>query len=236
MAQPNLGRAFVIPMASWPLQFWTLSHAKGFYLMSIQDSANSTISEQEISIHRRVVVSLFLITFFLIFILSVILLYTDIKGDGITILPVVVFAGVLGGFVSALRRIYKNFDVFPIRYYQGLFKGFDFYVVFYSAIPALVGAICAALLYVAFTSGIVSGTLFPEFNMDAEGSRQIAAGNEVKFSMYLSHFCPKGMSDYGKAIVWGFIAGFSEALVPNLMQSLSTHMTSNIKLNDGHSR
>ena len=38
----------------------------------------------------------------------------------------------------------------------------------------------------------------------------------------MRNYVPKGPPDYGKALVWAFVAGFSERLVPDLLQGLVT--------------
>lgn len=64
-------------------------------------------SSDEIDIHRAIVLWLFLATFALTMLVAIVLIIQNFTDQEIlTILPVVILAGVLGSFVSALNRIY----------------------------------------------------------------------------------------------------------------------------------
>jgi hypothetical protein len=133
--------------------------------------------------------------------------------DKITILPVVAISGTLGAFVSALRRLYSFQDIFPVSRYSGLLKNSNLYVVAYSSIPPLVGFIAATVLYIVFASEILKGAMFPTFTCEIDKCEH--------FLDFLRHWRPAQPTDYAKAIVWGFIAGFSERFVPDILNRLS---------------
>jgi hypothetical protein len=72
------------------------------------------------------------------------------------------------------------------------------------------------MIYLVFAAGLLKGDLFPEFtcmpNKDSCND----------FQGFLTHWAPNGAPANAKAIVWGFIAGFSERFVPNILNRLAT--------------
>lgn len=174
----------------------------------------------EYDAHRTMVVWIFSVTLLFSIIIGFILLYSynigqnDNKKD-IPTLIVVLAAGILGSFVSALNRIYSAKDIFPNKEYKAFFKNANSYLIIYSTIPALVGGISAVILYVVFAGDMVSGSLFPEFHC-ASGKGECKGFND-----FLSYWKPKAPTDYAKAIIWGFIAGFSERFVPDILNKLT---------------
>jgi hypothetical protein len=123
-----------------------------------------------------------------------------------------VLAGMLGGCVSALSRLYS------VAWSANLATGAEnlghlFWSLVINFLLAVIeGGIFAVLLYLAFMGNLVSGTLFPTFR------------NPVPTDMNLFHiFLERGLNshgDFAKALVWGFLAGFSERLVPDFLNTL----------------
>lgn len=165
--------------------------------------------------HRLMVMWLFISTLAIGLGFLALILYFDVTGrGGVTIMVAVIVAGAGGGFVSSLRRLYSFQDIFPRREYVQLFRKMNFYVVAYSLVPAVVGMIGAAVVYLIFAAGLLKGDLFPEFHC--------AAGQCADFHGFVSDWSPKDASDFAKAIVWGFIAGFSERFVPDILNKLGS--------------
>lgn len=128
----------------------------------------------------------------------------------ITAMFVVVWAGAIGAFISRLAR----FETLAPKHIE-LWQRTSFYVIAASWIPGLVGVIGAAILYVVFASGLIEGTLFPEFAC-------LPMQECDSFSGFVRYWSPNGEVAYGKAIVWGFLAGFSERLVPDFLNRLAS--------------
>ena len=166
--------------------------------------------------HRLLVMWLFISTLAVGAGFLSLMLYFHWTGQGgVTIGTAVIVAGAGGGFVSSLQRLYSFKDIFPQRHYVQLFQRMNFYVVAYSLVPALVGMIGAIMLYLIFAAGLLKGDLFPEFSCTAEG-----ACND--FHGFVANWSPKGPAANAKAIVWGFIAGFSERFVPDILNRLGS--------------
>lgn len=187
-------------------------------------SQNSVISVESggsdldtIDAHRLLVVCLFLSTLTIGLIYLGVALWFAATGRGamvVTPLTSAIVAGAGGGFVSSLRRLYAFQDVFPRKAYERLFRRMNFYVLAYSCVPALVGMIGAVILYLVFAAGFLEGDLFPKF--------KCLQGSCEAFPDFIQYWSPADSKAYAKAIVWGFIAGFSERVVPDILNRLST--------------
>jgi hypothetical protein len=130
------------------------------------------------------------------------------QGSPIPIFLVVVIAGTVGAFFSSLQRLYEFKQLPQILYDRQLGSEYGSLFV-YSLIPAVVGGIAAAVLYLIFAGGMLSGALFPSFTCKQ--------GDCADFSTLLFDYGPTQAVDYSKAILWGFVAGFAERTVPNLL-------------------
>ena len=75
-----------------------------------------------------------------------------------------------------------------------------------------VSGILAVFVYAVFAGGIVQGALFPAFSL--------ADVSFVDMESFLRDIKPKTNSDVAKALVWSFIAGYSQRFVPNLFEQL----------------
>jgi hypothetical protein len=120
----------------------------------------------------------------------------------------VVFFGTLGALISMLRRIQGmsldgNSDMNLVQLERSSTS------IYYSP---LLGAVFALLLLFLFMSGLVSGSLFPSS------------------SHYGDHTflgcVPSGCVDLAKLVIWSFIAGFAETLVPDALDKLQSESTS----------
>jgi len=99
-------------------------------------------------------------------------------------------------------------------------------------VPALVGTIMGGFIYIVFFAGILTGdggnglftsNLFPLFT-----EPNIAEGETLTMRMALA-IRPISVQDLGKLLVWCFLAGYSERLVPNILQGLEDRGASSSK-------
>ncbi len=134
--------------------------------------------------------------------------------NGATIVATVISAGILGSFVSALRRLYASKGMVLEIYIEQIGKN-KLYLVAYSLIPPVIGAISAIFLYLVFAAGLLQGSMFPVFSCDS------ATCKCNEFSTFVTGWSPKAAEDYAKAIVYGFLAGFSERFVPHVIEKIS---------------
>ena len=79
-------------------------------------------------------------------------------------------------------------------------------------VSPLVAGIFALVLYAIFLTEIITGALFPAFK-----------GTEATYDsvrQLLIGITPDQRLDAAKALLWAFIAGFSERMVPNILDRL----------------
>jgi hypothetical protein len=72
----------------------------------------------------------------------------------------------------------------------------------------------AVMVYLLFAAGLLKGDLFPEFHC--------AVGQCADVHGFISNWSPIGAAANAKAIVWGFIAGFSERFVPDILNRMGS--------------
>ena len=170
--------------------------------------------DEVLDAHRSMVIWLFLTTVVTCLMLAATLWETDrVLAVGYAHTPmlfVVVIAGALGGFVSRLHRLYAFEDALG-RSHALLFRRLNWYLVTYSTIPPIVGVIAAAMLYGVFAGELIRGPLFPNFDC-------LAAGNGCKtLTDVMSYWAPVQPTDYAKCVVWGFVAGFAERYMDDIL-------------------
>jgi hypothetical protein len=133
-----------------------------------------------------------------------------------SIFLIVVLAGIIGAFFSSLQRLY-NFTDMPAILYDKHFEKESSFLFIYSLVPALVGGISAAVLYLIFAAVLLSGSFFPAFACNATPAVPADASQCASLTALFDSYTPAAAADYAKAILWGFIAGFAERLVPDLL-------------------
>jgi hypothetical protein len=131
------------------------------------------------------------------------------------LLVLVMLAGMLGAFFSALTRLY-NVDQASMALITPTIQQLGGrYLMMYSLVPPVIGAIAAVVLYLVFVGKLLEGALFP--NIGCIPDKVCASLMDL-----MNYYWPLKPEDYGKALVWSFAAGFSERLVPDVMQGLVT--------------
>jgi hypothetical protein len=128
--------------------------------------------------------------------------------------PFAFFAASLGGSISLLRRLRQEsqavLDELAATWPSSL-------------MPLLYGGLMGAVAYVLFMSGILTGdggkglftsNLFPNFTEPS------AQGNGPLSVSVILQLRPASVHDFGKMLVWCFLAGYSEKFVAGILQSL----------------
>jgi hypothetical protein len=79
-------------------------------------------------------------------------------------------------------------------------------------VSLFLSGILGFVAYGLFLSGLLQGELFPKFNeLDSA---------YASFGDLLDDVSPKTNLDASKALLWAFVAGFSERFIPNILDSL----------------
>jgi hypothetical protein len=148
---------------------------------------------------------------------------------------VVIFAGIMGGCVSMLQRIQsapnEGDALYNLAALSHGWKGIS--------LSPLYGGIFAMLLYVLFTAGILQGSVFPRIvplnvasATPAESKSPApsplpspspaATSSSSAQSLPFSNTGPEDGRAYALVVIWSFLAGFAERLVPDTLNRLVT--------------
>jgi hypothetical protein len=116
-----------------------------------------------------------------------------------------IVSGAVGGFVSMQRRL-QSITAEGTSFTQ-LEQGSQGILL-----SPISGSVFAVLVYVLFISGLMTGPLFPSF---------LPATSTAVFGLPSLHsLYPEHVSDFGKLLIWSFLAGFAERLVPDILDRL----------------
>ena len=133
----------------------------------------------------------------------------------ITTLAAVLSAGAVGGFVSSQRRIQSvsnrgesMLDLIGLHQITGIY------------LPPVTGAVFAAVLFMMFAGGLISGKIFPEISTPL-----VVAANGMTPDSFAQNTGPAMGQDWAKLLVWSFIAGFAERFVPDALDRLIAQLS-----------
>ncbi len=157
----------------------------------------------------------------IVFVIVLVVSWFNVKANATwqpPILIVATLAGILGALFSALTRLYRV-DQLPLALMSDTVLGLErIHLMVYSIVPPIVGALAAVVVYMLFVSGLVDGGAFPKLVCKAANK---TCSDLVQV---LNDYGPEKAADYGKALIWTFAAGFTERLVPDMLQAVLARM------------
>jgi len=119
----------------------------------------------------------------------------------------VILCGILGGLISMLRRLQALpsgstplFDTIALNAGQ-----------FGIGLAPIYGGIFAMVLYLVFLSGVLDTVIAP-------------TAGEIVFP-HFTDATPRTTPDYARLLIWAFMAGFAEQLVPDVLNRLTARNT-----------
>jgi len=129
----------------------------------------------------------------------------DIYAD---VLMLVFFAGAVGAVVNnyfRVSRLVENDQALEAATHSRM-------VMIQMYVSLVIGGTLALAAYGLFAGGLLQGSLFPVFKkLDVE---------YVGVTKFLLELGPSTHRDAALALFWGFVAGYSERFVPNVIDSL----------------
>jgi hypothetical protein len=175
-------------------------------------SQNTVLTAELFSAYRQMLAFLFLASLGLLAVITITLLVAPHFNITLSILVFVALSGALGAFFSALARLYSLADL-PAALVRPDLKLRNWHLFMYALIPPIVGAIGAIVFYVCVASGLIQGDVFQKFKCKPSDFDCNSLDGLLNYS-------PETVTDYAKALVWGFVSGFSERLVPDALSRL----------------
>jgi len=147
------------------------------------------------------------ITIFIIYLLIVFSIKTKISDD-VPLLMMIFLAGSAGGLVNSYLRI-KNL---PLSQQIECSPHLNFLAILQLYLTPFISGFFAFVFYGICITGLIGGEVFPKFQgLDME---YISVGD------IFQNVQPASRIDAIKAVMWGFITGFSERLVPNVIDKI----------------
>jgi len=125
-------------------------------------------------------------------------------------MPLVIFAGAVGSVVNNYYRLAKlsEADKAAAEQLESSVLTLQIYV------SLLISGILGLVMYGLCMTGLLAGQLFPQFSGTDSAYRNMVS--------FLTDVFPTTNLDTGKVLIWSFIAGFSERLIPNVLDRLAS--------------
>ncbi len=176
-----------------------------YAIYPLRESARSRITQV---VSRQMWVFAIIVFFFVLF---------DLFGgyhSFVSLFPLILLMGAIGAFISLVQRVQSIPSTGdPILNVLNIKSGrWDFLLAPFS------GALFALLAYLLFISGFVNGQLFPSI---VDGPKELSPNDpHLSFNWYAHWMMPKSPTDFAKLLIWCFIAGFAERLIPDALNRL----------------
>ena len=155
--------------------------------------------------------------FFLFIFPYLALYYNLLSGETIVIsswawLPLysVATSGLFGALFSRLLYLQSNWDALTVG---GLKDAREFASI---GLRACVGMIGAVIVFFFLKSGIIGGSVFPDFSQIGVEEFPVKAPSDGLSSVSFRLYYPT--KSWALLVVWSFLAGFSERLVPSILR------------------
>ena len=162
-----------------------------------------TVTDDVVATQVRHLTVVVMLTLVIAIVGFIVLANTDL-GAGLSFAWPVAVVGTAGGTVNAARRV-QRLQQEPVELQQAVPERL---AVAQTWLSPITGGVFAVLLYNVFMAGLVQGEVFPAFACGADAFTDYRAFSSCN---------PATNADAAMAIVWGFIAGFAERFVPNVL-------------------
>lgn len=173
--------------------------------------------ERERQLRTLIVTQANIASYIFLFVFTLVIIDRFSKHSGFSFLPVLFGFGVAGAFISILRRLQQAISNDSDPDISKDLSALENERLWMSLVT---GGVFSILLYFLLSSGVggnlISPALMPVFHCPGNGACAPLFGDD-----FLTVNFPATARDFAKCIVWSFLAGFSEQLVPDVLDRLS---------------
>ena len=141
-------------------------------------------------------------------VVALIVLTLTFNPGNVSLLVTIFMCGATGGFISTYLRLRK----LPIVDTALMGGNANTLAILQVYVGPVIGGALGLVLYALALTGLVGGDLFPEFANTEDAYTDI--------STLFTSITPATNIDAAKGLIWGFIAGFGEMLVPNILDRI----------------
>lgn len=179
-----------------------------------QRVANDNGKLLHLEAYSQMLASLFLATLFVVLGGTGVALLVNYNTDmDLPVLFVVAVFGAVGALFSALMRLYSLRELPEALINPKLQALRNKHLLMYAFTPIIIGFIASIIVYFAVLAGILEGSIFPTMKCSLTSSESCDS------FVGLFDYGPEKAADYAKALVLGFISGFSERLVRDVLHT-----------------
>jgi len=146
-----------------------------------------------------------------IFVLAMLSLLVVFKAfGGVSFVLLLFLCGALGGITNTYLRLREM----PTNEQELLDPLTNKLAIIQVYVSPVIAGVFGFILYSLFLAGMIQGSLFPHFSgIDLDFNGVVGLFTDVK---------PTNHLDAARALLWAFVAGFSERMVPNILDKVAS--------------
>ena len=145
--------------------------------------------------------------------LTILIVNVRQQSFSIPVLVMVMLCGAMGGLISTYRRLQGlPLEGNPAVNLVTLNRSAKF-----TLLAPFIGSIFALVLFFLLVSGLIKGDIFPAID-----TPESPLADQVGFNKFIMETGPRTGIDFAKMMVWSFVAGFAERLVPDAIERLTS--------------
>jgi len=190
--------------------------------MAEESEKEANFNQQKLELcHKALRALIYFGLAFIAFLIIYILFNTSANGP--SIFAITIAAGGLGAIFSNTIRLHQINDLSQV-FEKEVRAAEKSSMISYAAVTSVVGVVASGVVYMIFAARFIQGAPFPAFVCGLEKPEDCDS-----ILSLINDWGPSLAEDYAKLILWGFIVGFSERLIPDLLGQYSKMMDQKVQ-------